>query len=348
MIPLDRSASASQAEASGEGSSSSVEPAWTMRGDLDFGFRWASPGGNEDKYREDWNFQTGPRLFNMDVSVRPLSPSLADVFSLEAVNLGGDPFARFGLALRKFDRYSFRFERRSAKYFYRDTIVPHEEASVAASSGGDFHTFDFERVNDTYELDVDLGSNAGVFLRFNRQTRMGDSTTTLDVSRDEFELDRPLVEEKNDYLAGFKWSRGNLALSVDQSFRDYTSDGRLFLPGASVGENPEGSTELSSLEQLLPFDFTMPQTTVRFSHTPHPRVSVVGSAVFRGSTASWTTKSSPEEWPSMRRSWKRTFGARPRSSETHVWLRRTSTIEYPPRWRWSARYDSGASTRRVS
>ena len=259
---------------------SDIASPFNVEGRFDFGFRWSDSTGNEDKYFEDLNYRTGPRLFDVDLNITPTEEGAFDVLHVDADGLG-DPFQSFGVTLKQYGKFNLRFRRNESQYFYRDTLLPHDLANIDKSTEGDFHTFDFSRINDVIDFDVKFGRRADVFVKFNRQTRLGESTTTLDISRDEFELERPLDETKNDYTVGFQLYFDRASVYFDQTYRDYETDNRTFLAGASLGENdaPDDPTELFFYEQLLPFDFTMPQSTVKVNFRPNDRLTVNAGVV---------------------------------------------------------------------
>lgn len=278
IAPLSGVASAqdrTHAEGAGTVQGAEVQSPFAVEGQFDFGFRWADSHGNESKYFEDLNYRTGPRLFNLNLNVTPTDEGAFDVLSIDANGLG-DPFQTFGVTLKQYGKFNFRFRRNESQYFYRDTLLTPDPANIDKSTGGDFHTFDFNRTNDLIDFDFNFGRRAKVFVKLNRQTRLGEATTTLDIERDEFEFDRPLDETKNDYTVGFQVYLDRASVYFDQTYRDYQSDGRLFLPGASPGENAasDDPTELFFYEQLLPFDFTMPQSTVKLNVRPNDRLAV--------------------------------------------------------------------------
>lgn len=261
-------------------------PVFEIDGSFDAGFRWRDIGGNEDRYRQHLNYGTGPRLFNLDLSMTPTNSGAVDLVNIYSSGLG-DPYESIGLTVKKFDGFNFRFRRNTSAYFYRDMLVAPDQIDPDKSNG-DFRHFDFDRTRDRIDFDMRVARRTKAFVRFNRQTRTGDSATVFDVSRDEFELDRPLSEIKNDYTVGFQTAFDKASFYVDQTYRDYESEGRIFLPGASVGENSENLTELFFYEQLLPFDFTMPQTTVKVNLRPTPRLTVTGGFVYSSLTADFS------------------------------------------------------------
>lgn len=250
-----------------------------VEGGFDFGFRSLNTNGNENKYFEDLNLRSGPRLFNLDLHITPVATELFDALTVDASGLG-DPFQTFGVSVKKYERFKFRFRRNESAYFYRDTLVPHDQASIRGSTGGDFHHFNYNRIDDRIDFDFDVGDRGEAFVRLNRRTRFGESSTTLDIQRDEFELERPLDEVKNDYTVGFQYRFDKASIYFDETIRSFETGGRTFLPGASFGENTEDSAELFFFEQLMPFDFEMPQSTVKVNLRPDSRLTVNAGFIY--------------------------------------------------------------------
>jgi hypothetical protein len=246
-----------------------------VTGDFDVGYRWVDTSGNEDKYREDLNYRTGPRLFNFNLDITPVGSSFFDLANVYASHLGGEPFQYLGVTVQKFGNYKFTYRRNQAQYFYHDTVLPVDVAgNPAQARAGDFHTFNFERTTDIFDFDIDINEMWNVFVKANRTDRVGASTITWDVSRDEFEFDKPLDWRKNDFALGFEAKGEKFSIYFDQSWRDYEDDGFTFLPGLSQGEDPEDATVLFTFEQLLPYSYETPQTTVKANLRPNPRTTV--------------------------------------------------------------------------
>ena len=97
-------------------------------GQIVIGYRSVDTGGQEAKYKEDFNLQDGPRLFGLDFHFTP-SPELrafADRIDLEINNFGGDPFESLHLGVQKFGAFHFRYDRTKSTYFYADQLIPPE------------------------------------------------------------------------------------------------------------------------------------------------------------------------------------------------------------------------------
>jgi len=246
-----------------------------LTGSVKLGVRNVDVDGTETKYREDVNLDDGGRVFGVQLSyVAPTGEAPVDRVELDAANLGGDPFESMHLGVRKYGAYDLRLDRRRSEYFYDDTILPAAVASVSGSTGGDFHTFDFERIRSTAALDVDLSPATRVSLGLENQTRTGDSTTTLTVERDEFDLEKPLDESLNTVTVGVRHSWERVTLIVDEHVRDFENTSELLLPGASAGRNPADTAELQFFRFDQSYDFASRSHALRVLATPAERVDL--------------------------------------------------------------------------
>lgn len=258
-----------------------AEEAGTFTGQFLIGFRTVDVGGSNTKYREDYNLDDGPRLFDLNLHLIPDGSlrSFADRVHLDMSNLGGDPFETISLGVEKFGSYNFRFDRRESDYFYSDIILPKELAGdPAIALAGDFHTFDFRRVRDTASLDITLSSAAKLTLGFERFTRTGEGTTTLDIQRDEFELDKPIDESLNAYNVGFQYDWDRVTVVLEERIRDYENAVEIFLPGFSRGEDPLDASNLDFYFLNQPYDFTSMEHTVRVLARPNSRFNIRAAA----------------------------------------------------------------------
>ena len=229
-----------------------------LTGSVSLGTRSVDVEGAATKYREDINLDDGIRVFDIDVSYRPTdADARLDDLTFRTNNLGGDPFESIHFSARKFGAWKLKLDRRRSDYFYEDTILPAALASVAGSTGGDFHHFDFERVRDSASLELAVSPATSLSIGFDRQQRVGESTTTLDIQRDEFEIDKPLDESLESLRIGIshRWQR--VTLIFEEQIRDFENTSELFLPGASPGLNTTtnpAELQFFFLDQSYDFD----------------------------------------------------------------------------------------------
>jgi hypothetical protein len=244
-------------------------------GSVSLGVRSVEIDGTETKYREDVNLDDGARVFGVQLSyVAPTGETPVDRVELDAANLGGDPFQSIHLGVRKYGAYDLKLDRRRSEYFYEDTILPAAVASVSGSTGGDFHTFDFERVRSTAAVDIDVTPRTRVSLGLENQERAGDSTTTLTVERDEFELAKPLDESLNTASVGIRHAWDKVTLIADEQVRDFENTSELFLPGASAGRNAADNAALLFFTFDQSYDFAIRSHSLRVLAAPTARLDL--------------------------------------------------------------------------
>lgn len=253
-----------------------------LSGNFEFGYRHVDVSGNINKYYEDLNIRRGPRLLSLNFDLLPSGKykNYFDLLSVYASTIGGDPFESYGFTLKKFDAFNFRYGHRKSTYYYKDTILPPDLANISRSTGGDFHSQSFQRSFDNLYFDLRILKNTKLFFSFDRQEKSGESTTTLDMNRDEFELDRPVDELKTEYRTGFQVNFNKFDFYLEGNYRDYENNSRIFLPGFSEGENSGDFTGLSLFELTTPYDFTMPMITARINARPTNRIKATASYTF--------------------------------------------------------------------
>jgi len=258
--------------ASAAAQSSAASP---LTGSVALGVRSVDVDGTETKYREDVNLEDGVRIFGIDLRYRPTSDSgPVDDLVFAASNLGGDPFESVHLGVRKYGEYSLQVDRRRSAYFYEDTILPVELASVEASTAGDLHHFDFERVRDSASLDITVSPLTRLSLGLDRQTRKGESTTTLDIQRDEFELDRPLDESLNAFRIGVEHDWRHVTLIFEEELSDFENTSQILLPGASPGQSLSNPAALQFYRLDQSYDYASRSHLLRAIAEPTDRLDV--------------------------------------------------------------------------
>lgn len=252
----------------------------SLSGEILIGYRSVSVDGSETKYKEDINLDDGPRLFKLQLDFNPGGElrQMVDEFRLDMDNYGGDPFETLHLGVRKFGAYSLRFDRRKSDYFYQDIIEIGGNPRLAVD--GDFHHFDFERVQDSASLDLDLNQRAKLSFGFDRTVRTGESTTTLDISRDEFEFDKPVDESLSDYRIGFSYAWDKVTLILQERQRDFENDYYLFVPGQAQG-SPTTATVLDFFFLNQPYETETSEHTARLILKPNNNLTVRLSGVIQ-------------------------------------------------------------------
>jgi hypothetical protein len=251
----------------------------SFTGQFQVGVRSVDVSGRHEKFAEDINLDDGPRLFNLQLDYVPADAlrTAVDKVELYINNMGGDPFESMGLSIEKYGRWDFDWNRRKSTYFYEDIILPHELAgdpTLGLAFAGDFHHFDFDRVQDTLDFDFKLSDRASLNFGMQRFTKQGESTTTIDLQRDEFEFDKPIDESLNDYSVGFSYAWDKVTLVLEEKIADYENAYEFFLPGRSLGEDPFDGGTLDFFFLTQPYDYTSNDHILRLTARPNDRLIV--------------------------------------------------------------------------
>ncbi len=234
------------------------EQSKNLYGKLMFGYRFVDTSGTVERYKQDINLDDGLRLFNFSLQITPNETfkNLFDRIDINMYNFGGDPYETFRLAIQKSGKYKFQYDRRKSNYFYADQ---HE------IDGGHLYnpfTFNFDRTMDSMFFKLFLHQYVDVYVNFDRYSKIGDSTLTLDINRIEFEFDKPIEENYKQFAIGVDFHLKNFTFVFEERVMDYENTNSLFLPGAADGG--EGSRYPSELNY---FTLDQPYDLKTYTHT---------------------------------------------------------------------------------
>lgn len=241
-------------------------------GSFMLGYRGVDVDGKMDKYKEDYHLEDGPSLVYFKFHFLPALNSkfkkLFDRLDVSMHELGAEPFQSISLSAVKYGKYKFKFDRRKSTYFYADILEGH-----------DFHTFDFDRVMNSASLKVWLCKAARLYVGFDNYTKKGNSTTSLDISHDEFEFDKPVNELSYTTTVGLDVSLKGFTFLLEEKIQDYKNDNSFFLPGFSYGEGADDPTILSYFYNDQPYDFRMFTHSAKLTARPSENFLVKASGV---------------------------------------------------------------------
>ena len=248
----------------------------TFYGNFKFGYRIVDTSGANFKYKEDINLDNGVRLFNFSLHYTPEEKfkKLFDRLDINIYNFGGDPFESFRLSIQKYGKYKFQYNRKKAAYFYHDL---HETGEGHLY---DMHTFNFDRIMDSGLLKIQLGNNINLYMNFDRYTKKGDSVTTFDINRIEFEFDKPISEESREVTIGVDVHLKNYSFVFEEKIQDYENSNSLFLPGyADGGASARYPSSFNYFYLNQPYDFKTYTHTFKFNARPFNSLLMAGSAM---------------------------------------------------------------------
>jgi len=242
-----------------------------LTGSFSLGYRFVDFGDNssETKYKEDINLEKGPRLFNFKIQYNPegILAKYVDSLEIKASNLG-DNFEVIGIEANKYGKYRFSYERKKSNYFYADNL-----------KGGDYHTFNFDRIHDEGLLKFWLGKCAHFYMSFDRFTKKGESTISQDVERTEFEMDKRIDEKSQEFTFGLDYSSKIFGIVIEDKILEYDNTNSYFLPGyADGGDNASYPSSLLYYRMNQPYDAKGNIFNTKMSFRPFKSLLIRGSA----------------------------------------------------------------------
>jgi hypothetical protein len=162
----------------------------------DFGYRFATVGGDEEKYRSDVNFGNGVRLLGSSLTINSRdgrSPWL-DELSLTTQGLGNDPYESVSLRARRNRIYEYDLSWRENAYFNPGLITAAGE-----------HVIDTTYRWQDHELTLLPQNWFRMRAGYSRVTQDGPALTTeqeFDSTGDVFPIFRNIREQLNEYRLG--------------------------------------------------------------------------------------------------------------------------------------------------
>lgn len=244
----------------------------TLYGNFMFGYRMVDTSGSPYKYKEDINLDKGARLFNFSLHYAPTETmkKYLDRLDINIYNYGGDPFETLGIYAQKHGKYQFKYDRKKSAYFYNDQFLDGQY---------DMHSFNFDRIMDSALLKIFLHKNADLYFSFDHSTKEGESITTFDINRVEFDFDKPIHEDYKDFTLGINVHVNRYAFTFEEKIQEYENSNSLFLPGyADGGASARYPSSFNYFSINQPYDLKSNTHFFKVNARPFDSLLITGAA----------------------------------------------------------------------
>ncbi len=273
------------------------------QGSVTFGYRFTDTTGRDQKFRELFNLNSGPRVMEFDLLGRgqPGSNPFADSYSLTMSGLGGDPFPGGQLTVRKDHVYDLRVNYRQSYYYWDrndDVMMPYYADPGPTFNLTSWHDWATVRRFGSANLTVHATNNLRFLFEYNRASRDGVNFTTRELEyfgepsywgsymrSNVYRVGMPLNEVANRLTGGLSYTIKDWSLHYRIGYQDMQQN----LNWQNL-ESPEHSLVLDQSRtdgELLTAaswsEFRRLKTPVsEFSYTGHPtkRLDLRGSYIF--------------------------------------------------------------------
>ncbi len=269
------------------------------QGSFTAGYRLDSIGGRREKFNELFDLQSGPRLFDFDLSghAKEGASPFADNFSLTASGLGGDPFPSEQLTVSKAKVYDLRASFRQSYYYWdqNDNAVQPSGLHGLTTNQNWATVRRFGSVN----LLIHATNRLKFRFEYGRTSRNGvnDTTRTLEyfnspsswgtfLRDNPYYVEAPLLEHSDRVSAGLDYTLGQWSFHYTLGYQtfDQSLNWNVTTPERSINIDST-ATKLESLNSGSWNEFRnlkSPSSEFSYNGQVNPRLSLRGSfLVFR-------------------------------------------------------------------
>ncbi len=253
-----------------------------LTGAVSAGYRMVDVDGSTDKYDEDYDLQSGGRLFlfTLDGEAHDAAAMPVDRFHLEVDSPGDEPVSRFVLTATERKLWDLKVDFIRSKYFY--DVPELFRAPVAGNiRTADLHAFDLTRTNGVVELRLHPPGLPTLIAGYRLYQRQGDGTSTVLVPGAEvYVVNAPQRQVTHVGSLGTEFSALGTAFFLEQQYRYVTRSYGLHGPRNPRGVDPADGFDLESWQSVADDHLEIPITRVRVRRPIGDRLELTGGYVY--------------------------------------------------------------------
>jgi hypothetical protein len=253
---------------------------------VELGIRGMSVNGNGSKFRSDYNYDPGFKLFDASLLMKANGAGgvLFDELMLNTFGWSGDPNRYLRLDATKTNLYKFSANYRRVDYFNSLTNFARPEGIPNSQ-----HTANTEYRQGDFNLTLWPASrkfrlNLGYSLDFNS----GPSTSTSRYSSDEFPVLAPVRFAAHDYRIGFDTKLWIFDISFLQGWRFFKEDTTYFINGQQPGNSTTNKTVIDTYQRDVPTRGRLPYTQFSLHTLLAKRLDFTGRYIYTSGTTDYT------------------------------------------------------------
>lgn len=219
---------------------------YEVKSSVELGGRGHSINGNENKYRSDFNYKSGLRVFDSSFSLenKEEKGKLFDSLLVNSSGWGADPNGLIRFNVEKLGAY--RFQSNVRKVIYFNNISNHALGAHSANTNHNFGDFDLTILPQNETIRFRLGTS------FNKTT--GDSGYSTRAYSDEFPVSANVNNRSNDFRGGVDAKVLGFNLTFTQGYRQFKETTSYFSTGLNLGNNVTNNARLTSFQRDYPIN----------------------------------------------------------------------------------------------
>ncbi|HTH36946.1 MAG TPA: hypothetical protein VL572_03230 [Pyrinomonadaceae bacterium] len=239
---------------------------------FELGGRWVEVSGNENKFKSDFNYKDGIRVFDSSFLVENSSGD-RNAFDSALVmwsGWGGDPNGMFRMNFEKAGTYKFDSNIRRVKYF--NSLNNHALNLHNADTQHDFGDFDLTIFPESQKLRFNVGYS------YNRTD--GPAAITTRAYSDEYGVKTEVDNGSDDFRAGLDTQLAGINLGFGYGHRSFRENTFYFIDAVNPGLNLTNTSVLNSFQRNLPIEGSTDFGTFRLQRTFAQRFDVSARLIY--------------------------------------------------------------------
>lgn len=212
----------------------------------EFGWRWRSLDGNENKYRSDLNYKQGFRFFDSNIFLEKENGRWFDSLLIMNSGWGADPSGYFRLNMEKVGFFKANLSTRRINYF-------NNLSNYVSVNGASQHTqnwkhdltdMDFTLFPQSEKLRLTFGGSFG--------ETTGDGLWTSRGYRDDFPVPNNTKFTAKDFRIGAEGKLWGFNWGLNHGFRVFNDGSNYLLAGPNPGNNTTDTTVYNAYSKYYP------------------------------------------------------------------------------------------------
>jgi hypothetical protein len=239
---------------------------------IELGVRGLDVKGSDNKFRSDFNYKPGFRVFDSSFLVEDKTKGvkLFDSLLVTSSGFGADPTGFFRLNMEKVGVYRLDSNVRSVKYF--NNLNNHALGEHGADTKHKFGDIDLTIFPQSEDLRFRLGYS------FNQTGGTGGFTTRA--YSDEFPITSFVNSRSYDFRAGVDVKLFGFNLALSEGYRNFTDKTSYTLIAPSPGNNPANTARLATFQRNYPIEGNSYYTLFSAHRTFAKRIDFTGRFIY--------------------------------------------------------------------
>jgi hypothetical protein len=249
----------------------------------EFGWRFRSLDGNENKYRSDLNYKAGFRLFDTNLLLERDSGKgqIFDSLLISSSGWGSDPTGSLRVNMEKIGAYKFNADVKRVNYFNNlynfVNPVPFASSEHFQDLSHTFGDFDVTILPQNETIRFTAG------ISFNKVRGPAGSTDRF--FSDEFPINMNTKINSTDLRVGAEGKLFGFDWGLTQGYRTFNDRSIGTLAATSQGNNPANQSRLDTFARTYPIDGEANFTQFHIHRTWAERLDFTGRAIYSSTSS---------------------------------------------------------------